>query len=440
MVRRLSPPALVAAASTLLVGCAALLDFEAGTEEGSGGAGATTATTTSGPGTTASVASSGAGGGGAGGAGACEGCLEGGACLAGDEPDACGRGGDACVACDTDECVVATCEEGACALEDLPIGTECTGGRCRNGVCEPNEDCTDGFDDDDDGFIDCEDDDCATFAVCLPPVPAGWAGPYAVYQGPEGVTCPESWPIPLGVPLATTLAVGAVTCPTCSCDTSCSATYLEGPAKDCTTWTLGGTIASGSCAPIAASDLSPQQVFGYSPTTACLPRTTGTTTYEANRYDDVLTVCGSGPSSSCQLGTGLCKSLVPDDPLAEERICVALHAAAACPADWSDPIAADGGTPVEGRYCTGCSCGLPSADCGGALRVYGDAACTICGNRDQVCEPVINACVTMEAGAYFVGYDAVNDPVCPPVPSTVQGQVTPGDPWTLCCQQLPPRE
>ncbi len=437
-----SPPphrTLAIIAATSLGGCAALLDFDAGTEEGSGG-GATSGATTTGTSSGAEV-STGPGGGssgdGGGGGVDCAGCMSDGACLAGDEDEACGREGGSCLPCETTECADGGCEDGACSADPLADGTECIGGRCRTGVCEPNEDCTDGLDDDSDGFIDCADDDCATFSRCLPLTPAGWLGPFAVYEGPEGVNCPVTWPEPLAVPLAGQLAEGAITCPVCSCNPTCTVTTYAAAGNDqCmpAVWSQG-TLTSGQCLPIPVADNLPQEILATRPVPTCPAVTTGTPVFEQNRYDTVVTACGGGPESECT--AGVCKRVVPDDALATERVCIAAHGAYTCPAEWPDPSYVDAAEPYEGRSCRTCACSGPTALCGGSVQVFADAACTLCANGTATCATSENSCLQLGAGPFHMGYDALNDPGCSAIPSVVQGQVSMGDPWTLCCQPPP---
>src|SRR5690349_1671249 len=64
------------------------------------------------------------------------------------------------------------------------------GGGGSGGSMTPGEVCGNGSDDDGDGRIDCEDDDC-----CIPEGPPGMTGPFALYVGPQGSApaCETGW-------------------------------------------------------------------------------------------------------------------------------------------------------------------------------------------------------------------------------------------------------
>jgi hypothetical protein len=67
----------------------------------------------------------------------CTGCISGGACVAGDQTSACGRGGGACSPCGSTECTNPTCSNGTCGQTPVAAGTGCTNGRCYAGSCCP---------------------------------------------------------------------------------------------------------------------------------------------------------------------------------------------------------------------------------------------------------------------------------------------------------------
>lgn len=73
------------------------------------------------------------------------------------------------------------CKKSCAAPGDCAPGFVCGAG----GLCvRPPEDCMNGVDDDGDGQADCADTDCQTAGfMCVPTVPAGFAGPVELFEG-----------------------------------------------------------------------------------------------------------------------------------------------------------------------------------------------------------------------------------------------------------------
>jgi hypothetical protein len=68
--------------------------------------------------------------------GSCKGCCEDNACLAGTATSSCGKGGQACDDCSTNNsCVVASCTDGTCQQTPRSDEDSCDGGICRGGSC-----------------------------------------------------------------------------------------------------------------------------------------------------------------------------------------------------------------------------------------------------------------------------------------------------------------
>jgi hypothetical protein len=78
------------------------------------------------------------------------------------------------------------------AMQDV-VASDSPSGGC---VSQGAEDCTNGVDDDCNGKVDCADPACGAF-TCIAPVPSGWLGPVALWQGPSGSAHP-SCPTPFG--------------------------------------------------------------------------------------------------------------------------------------------------------------------------------------------------------------------------------------------------
>ena len=121
------------------------------------------------------------------------------------QPEDCTNGvdddGDGAVDCDDDDCAeFPACQPEVCdnGVDDNGDGmVDCDDAMCAEArVCQP-EDCTNGVDDNDDGLTDCEDPVCAEDEVACPPPPPG--GMNLVSDGPEAATIGTEFTLTLSI-------------------------------------------------------------------------------------------------------------------------------------------------------------------------------------------------------------------------------------------------
>ncbi|MBM4357354.1 MAG: pre-peptidase C-terminal domain-containing protein [Deltaproteobacteria bacterium] len=103
----------------------------------------------------------------------------------------CTKGGGECPN-DASECVTSedSPNEGFC-LSTCTKNADCPAlGKCNveTGRCEPPEDCANKDDDDDDGFTDCEDDECSSTAACKAAIETACTAPKTATDGFAGST------------------------------------------------------------------------------------------------------------------------------------------------------------------------------------------------------------------------------------------------------------
>lgn len=103
------------------------------------------------------------------------------------------------------------------------------------------EACTDGIDNDGDGYVDCEDPDCQPAFQCVLSVPRGWEDPVAIHEGsaqPPG--CEQSGFPVLERDAHTDIDAGTLVCPSCQCTVATS-------SFTATLEFFSGAACTGSC-------------------------------------------------------------------------------------------------------------------------------------------------------------------------------------------------
>lgn len=254
------------------------------------------------------------------------------------------------------------------------------------------ESCTDGVDDDGDGQVDCEDQDCGPLYACAAPVPDGWGGPVVVYEGPEPAPdCSASpgFPVLVGEASSGLVAPPAV-CPACSCAPSCNVSLhfwmglCDGPyCGGCTAPYPTPLDGAGTCLdiklPPGAGDGLPQSVTMESAPTllGCAPKTAGSPSLPPAQITSTVRLCG-GALAGKGCGAGAC---VPKPSAAfGSPSCVVKAGDQACPAGgYSKKSVYFSDTPselVDTRACAECACGGKGGTCGGTVTVYSHPGCT----------------------------------------------------------------
>jgi hypothetical protein len=260
-----------------------------------------------------------------------------------------------------------------------------------------DEDCTNGIDDDDDGAADCQDDDCQPYYQCLAPVPEGWQGPIALWEGSEtSPSCTQAGYYPVGIGVVGTRAISTPepsTCPTCTCEPAQGATcttvevsYHNAPdcAGDATVVTAGETCSSqtilhdGVNIPVSATFIAP------STEGTCTPVEMGARSTPP--VDRMRTRSCGGPSLD-GVGCGDSELCLPR-PLSpfNAAVCIFIEGDAACPEGYDEPTETYYTTVDDSRACQRCACNGPrctgvvsdhmgSADCDGASTEIAPGEC-----------------------------------------------------------------
>jgi hypothetical protein len=276
-------------------------------------------------------------------------------------------------------------------------------------------------------------------ASCAPAPPAGWTGPYALYEAisappPGPPVCPGAYSAPMDNGLEgldagvaqCTCACGAVSGASCgppvvdlwsdsTCTTSCSEP-LQPIGTTCTRpnfgvncgvgvrFTLeGGAPSGGSCAPDAGTTL-PLPVWQISALLCGLPPT--------------------GTPSECG-GGGLC---VPS-PNPSGVLCISQTGASACPPGAYTVAHTYYKSSSDGRTCTPCTCGSPAGVACSATTVtaFGNTNCSGGGEIAPM------GCSGDRISSAIAAASTPSGGSCAPVGGQPAGAVTPTVGRTVCC-------
>lgn len=308
----------------------------------------------------------------------------------------------------------------------------------------PNEDCTNGVDDDSDGKVDCLDSDCGVLYECAAAVPAGW-DPFWVmetsYQDPNQTVCPDGQP-------ATVLFADPATVATCSaCTCSYSGAACSAPKFQCDYYN--------------ASTCAGANVQYQSDTTACyplpnVPQGGNVGSCKLNAPPVVLnagTCSGDGSSVTgppmfakelrlCSTpnergqGCSLGDACGPRKPgiLSAAKTCIAQIGATVCPMGWTASNAVGFESGTDGRTCSNCGCNTSTVTCsGGKVTMYHDNNCINTQSKVlttlQQCVASVNVMFT--ASANFV-LGTPNPGTC--TQATPSGSVQTTGEHTVCCR------
>lgn len=263
---------------------------------------------------------------------------------------------------------------------------------------------------------------------CGDPVPAGWSGPAAVYEGSPGSApdCPAEYPMRV-LDGGTGVAGDPATCSACSCDA---------PALTCTPGTIDAHSQSscngnkssispdaGACTPFSPSgsyfEQSPPKV-SMGP---CAPHG-GMKSLPAPTWKTEAVACaipGGVPPCFCPAS--------PPIPF-EGRTCVYRAGAHACPAQF--PVARGWDSPVDTRGCSPCACGpaMPAVTCTVTTELFGDGQCQ---------SALSNVGAPGQCGGQTGVHSLLATPTFSATPScaasggTPEGDVTGAQAVTVCC-------
>ncbi len=282
------------------------------------------------------------------------------------------------------------------------------------------EQCLNGDDDDADGLVDCEDDDCGAFS-CVE-LPAGWIGPVELRADDspcEGV-------FSAGIASLKT----AVDAPDAVCSCACSGSLQTCETADLSLFTTancdgssnGEGLVSGDCSAIQfglgiESYRATPDISGGSCSTS-VDEVLPPVTFDARR------LCGPA-SEPAGCDTGTC---------APASTCVYMPGEVECPSGYTTSFVGNVGL-VDSRGCAAgsCACGAATNGCTFLLEVFGGENCN---------GAALNATTSTACNSFVFGLDdksvlytgTAGLTSCPPTgsPSAIGG-VSVSDPITVCC-------
>ncbi len=359
-----------------------------------------------------------------------------------------------------------TCEDGSAGCPCGPgsscaAGLDCNGGvcldpQCLEGTadcpCFPNATCNAGL-------------ECGTLGVCKPPmddsgsgtqggttggeseclpgVPQGWAGPYAVATGETDV--PPQCPDPFGTPAGSAqsgLVAPAAEC-SCTCDdvtaSSCDLDFElysgTGNGDNCNGGTLiaSGTRNTATSCNVAANE--PATCIRFLNTTAndasCAP--ISTETVEPSAWTTSVALC-----EAAALPCGIDGLELPE--VSEEfdlGLCIHADGDVECPAEgYTEKAPLQYSGVQDTRACSDCSCGQPQdVECGGRVSLGTTTSCSgpAWNNIAPPQDESINLSQVRINYSFFGGHGTVMTGSCGPSGGRPTGDAMPTDPITLCC-------
>ncbi len=294
----------------------------------------------------------------------------------------------------------------------------------------PIEGCSNGSDDDGDGKVDCQDEDCGGY-ICIPAPsdPAFSGGPHLLVDAASDAPCSPAFP---DAGVTGQRLVDAPNPCDCACGDptgqACAATVSLHPAPACAGGGATVGLASGPCTSSVASavsvGVSAAPSGGTCPPSAVPPVPP---TFAPVRS------CTAPRGGGCEEGFVCAR---PQAPTGEASICFERSGDVPCDdAAFPLKVLVFDDVPVDGRTCAGtCGCGSPAGgSCNGSVIIMdGD-----CGGA-QVASVPLAGCAELDPGVSGAGLDLVASVAtagaCAPIPRTVVGGFE-GTARTLCCAE-----
>ena len=299
------------------------------------------------------------------------------------------------------------------------------------------ENCTNDFDDNCDGKVDCADPMCAAQGFsCVPAAPNGWKGPVAYYRGASASpACPSAYPTdaldgnsdPSQAPAQCTCACGAPQGASCSAVT---VTYYQDTlcgGSSCGTSTLQGSqCASLPCAANGAK-AGPPTVQGGS----CTPMPGKIV--PALQWNDAERACGGPVGGGC--GGGMVCAASVGAPFGATQ-CVFQSGQQSCPSQYPNATGTTYGGANDSRDCSACNCGGPVG--------YSCTVPKVSTWADNCQLQTVNqfaadgSCNSLSFNGKVKAVNATSpilegNASCPATGGTAQGSVTPTMPTSVCC-------
>ncbi|HZU84709.1 MAG TPA: hypothetical protein VE987_17385 [Polyangiaceae bacterium] len=319
-------------------------------------------------------------------------------------------------------------------------------------ACVPTgpENCTNGVDDDCNGLVDCADPACGAY-TCAAPVPAGWSGPIAWWQGSSGATAPGcAAGFQQAFDANSGLSGAAATC-SCSCTASgqvCSVSGDFHPDQSCGNAPCATVTpaSSGACTAVPSNTCGSGGSFSVSGTPApsggtCSARVTSSVPPAV--WAGAARACAyAGPADT---GAGCAPAercvAAPGAGGYGAKLCIYTTSAtppSACPAGYASgaPIVVYSGY-TDTRGCGACACSGPSGgSCSGTIEIYGSGGCT--GSNGSATYTLGTACQAYSGlspvpGSVKASYVVTGGSCSVQSQPPATGAVTATGPTTVCC-------
>lgn len=293
-----------------------------------------------------------------------------------------------------------------------------------------SENCFNQVDDDDDGLVDCEDEDC-TNGTCVAPAPEGWeiATVALAKEGEPLPECGSEWAE--ATEANNDLISAAASCTSCTCGDpgyACSEptiTSYTNPNCSVGSEDQVAVLADGMCTTIVTNDFDGFVVSVPQASGSC-PPSGGQATLPPVTWGERGRVCAGGDfGAGC--GADVCAPVGPGP-----ASCIAREGDELCPDEYSEKTLLYQGH-TDARGCSDCSC-APEVTCTGELQVYLDqSSCLGAFDFDEVADGL---CTTVSRGDAIVSieYNTIMTPSpCSAGGGQPTGTVTPAEPITVCC-------
>ncbi len=277
-------------------------------------------------------------------------------------------------------------------------------------------------------------------ASCAPAAPAGWTGPFALYEAPPPgpPACPGAYPAPIDNGLEG-LDAGAAQC-TCACGVVAGASCGP-PVVDL--WSDSNCTASCSqpFQPIGTTCTRPNFGFncggggrftleGGAPSGgSCAPD--GGTALPAPVWQLSALLCGLPPAvtpSECA-GGGVC---VPT-PNPAGVLCISQTGGSQCPSGAYSVPHTYYKSSSDGRSCTPCNCGPPTRIVCSPTTVTAFGTTNCSGGSTRETAPM--GCSGDHIASAIAAASTPSGGSCAPVGGQPDGSVTPAAGRTVCCTQ-----
>lgn len=310
------------------------------------------------------------------------------------------------------------------------------------GGTKGDENCTDAFDNDGDGLVDCADPDCKPGYSCVPAPPSGWTG-YARLRAqtyaagaPAGPECPDG-----STPERFFSGLGAAPdCTPCNCGPMTGGQCGVAPlmcstsSTDCSGATDATAIASSSC---KAGSSSINQLSCYvapAPVVSagsCAP--TKSTFANTDPFEWAQDVCRQPAGGGCAANEACTQNGAGDYV---GYVCVELAGDQPCPVGWGVRTVAYT-SHTDTRSCDDCKCTPSTVSCVDAQYKFYDAFIIDCFGSTKTVSSTNCVDITPLLSLGW-GVERSKSPFlagsCTPSGGAALGQVTGNGAITFCCR------